>query len=177
MDILLFAKRLPGCFQKFHIYSRVTIANAGLSCRRLIIIQKCLTESEWGLSGKIQRTYRPTLNNINPGPICSFASSSSLSQSHFPFARPQRHTTTPTKMSSPPAIDFPSDDIEMADESASGVEQSMSNAPPAESLFLPGTPQATPMRTPAGSAVARRALGMSTPKRTPLFNGESRSVI
>lgn len=73
-------------------------------------------------------------------------------------------------MSSPPAIDYPSDDIEMADESTGG-EQSMSNAPPVEPLFLAGTPQGTPMRTPA-SAVARRALGMTTPKRTPLFNRE-----
>lgn len=77
-------------------------------------------------------------------------------------------------MSSPPAVDFPSDDVEMADETA---EQSMINAPPAEPLFLAGTPQGTPARsstqgTPMRSAVARRALGMATPKRTPLFNSE-----
>ena len=74
-------------------------------------------------------------------------------------------------MSSPPSIDYLSDDIEMADEQAGG-EQSMSNAPPIDPLFLAATPQGTPMRTPASSAVARRALGMTTPKRTPLFNGE-----
>lgn len=73
-------------------------------------------------------------------------------------------------MSSPPAIDYPSDDVEMEDEPTIG-EQSMSNAPPVVPLFLAGTPQRTPMRTPASGAVARRALGMTTPKRTPFLNG------
>ena len=84
-------------------------------------------------------------------------------------------------MSSPPAIDYPSDDIDM--DNVGGVgdtqqEQSMLNAPPADPLFLAGTPISSPAAsrrvpsTPMGSAVARRALGMAvTPKRTPLFAG------
>ena len=69
-------------------------------------------------------------------------------------------------MSSPPAIDFPSDDIEMADESANG-EQSMSNAPPIEPLFLAGTPQGTPMRTPTSGAVARSSSPLAYPSSSP----------
>ncbi|EIN14579.1 MCM-domain-containing protein [Punctularia strigosozonata HHB-11173 SS5] len=84
-------------------------------------------------------------------------------------------------MSSPPPIDFPTsdmDDIEMDDAATTGGQQSMSGAPPVQSLFLPGTPSTsgTPSRrnvpqTPTSGTVARRALGMSTPRqqRTPLF--------
>jgi DNA replication licensing factor MCM4 len=89
-------------------------------------------------------------------------------------------------MSSPPAVDFPSDDINDGDGDVhmddvdGGVEQSMANAPPPEPLFLagaasPATPASnrsnrnSPYRTPLASAVARRALGMTTPKKTPLF--------
>jgi DNA replication licensing factor MCM4 len=90
-------------------------------------------------------------------------------------------------MSSPPAVDFPSDDINDGDGDVHmdnvDVEQSMANAPPAEPLFLagaasPATPASnrsfhnSPYRTPLASAVARRALGMSTPKKTPLFARE-----
>ena len=90
-------------------------------------------------------------------------------------------------MSSPPAVDFPSDEINDGDGDVYmdnvGFEQSMANAPPPEPLFLagaasPATPassrsfQNSPYRTPLASAVARRALGMSTPKRTPLFARE-----
>ena len=85
-------------------------------------------------------------------------------------------------MSSPPALDFPSsdmDDVEMNDETV--AEQSMPDAPPAgHPLFLAATPSAagTPARqrysnapnsTPLSGVTARRALGMQTPKRTPLF--------
>ncbi|TFK32059.1 cell division control protein 54 [Crucibulum laeve] len=85
-------------------------------------------------------------------------------------------------MSSPPPLDFPSsemDDVEMGNATGTG-EQSMPEAPPVNPLFLAGTPSAagTPARqrysnapegTPLRGATARRALGMSTPKRTPLF--------
>ncbi|KAF9489512.1 MCM-domain-containing protein [Pleurotus eryngii] len=76
-------------------------------------------------------------------------------------------------MSSPPALDFPSsdmDDVQMGD-----AQQGQGAAPaPAEGLFLPGTPSTsmgTPTRTPMSGFAARRALGMTTPKskRTPLF--------
>jgi DNA replication licensing factor MCM4 len=94
-------------------------------------------------------------------------------------------------MSSPPPIDFPSDDIDAdgdvdMDHANNGEtqEQSMINAPPQQSLFLPGTPSTPASRrggggTPMGSAVARRALGMSTPKskRTPLFLGGESAVV
>lgn len=84
-------------------------------------------------------------------------------------------------MSSPPPLDFPTsdlDDIEMADE-GTGAEQSVPIAPPANPLFLASTPSAAgtparqqqnmPYETPLRGVTARRALGMSTPKRTPLF--------
>ncbi|KAJ7507506.1 cell division control protein 54 [Mycena galericulata] len=87
-------------------------------------------------------------------------------------------------MSSPPALDFPtSDDIDMGD----GEGQTMPDAPPANPLFLAGTPSVagTPARpwasdgdvqaTPIQGLMARRAVGMSTPKRTPLFNPGSSS--
>ena len=85
-------------------------------------------------------------------------------------------------MSSPPALDFPSsdlDDVDMNDGTA--AEQSMPDAPPPGNLlFLPATPSAagTPARqrysdapdgSPLRGVMARRALGMQTPKRTPLF--------
>jgi len=83
-------------------------------------------------------------------------------------------------MSSPPALDFPTSDVEMDDGTA---EQTMPHIRPANPLFLPGTPSAagTPARLHASSAqnstplrgiTARRAVGLSTPKRTPLFAGE-----
>lgn len=80
-------------------------------------------------------------------------------------------------MSSP--INFPDSDIDMQEEES--TEQSMSNAPPRQPLFDPATPS-TARGTPRKSAMpstpgimARRALGMSTPKstpRTPLFEGK-----
>ncbi|KAG1778774.1 MCM-domain-containing protein [Suillus placidus] len=90
-------------------------------------------------------------------------------------------------MSSPPRVDFPTsdiDDIEMDGPPQDGtIDQSLSIAPPPQRLFLPGTPSAagTPARqryansvaaTPMSGIAARRALGMSTPRRaprTPLF--------
>ncbi|EPQ51807.1 MCM-domain-containing protein [Gloeophyllum trabeum ATCC 11539] len=75
-------------------------------------------------------------------------------------------------------MEFPTselDDVNMDDSTTlnNTAEQSMADAPNAQSLFLPGTPSiaGTPARSQGGgSAVAaRRALGMSTPKRTPLF--------
>ncbi|KAH7883060.1 MCM-domain-containing protein [Phlebopus sp. FC_14] len=98
-------------------------------------------------------------------------------------------------MSSPPRVDFPAsdiDDIEMDgpphDES---VEQSMSMAPPPQRLFLESTPSAagTPARqryanaeagTPLSGIIARRALGLTTPRgppRTPLFAPGSSSPL
>ncbi|TFK53044.1 MCM-domain-containing protein [Heliocybe sulcata] len=80
-------------------------------------------------------------------------------------------------MSSPP-MEFPTsdlDDVNMEEGTTlnNTVEQSMADAPAAQTLFLPTTPSTagTPSRTQlGGSAVAaRRALGMSTPRRTPLF--------
>ncbi|KDQ56636.1 hypothetical protein JAAARDRAFT_70353 [Jaapia argillacea MUCL 33604] len=79
-------------------------------------------------------------------------------------------------MSSPP-MEFPSsDDVDMQD-GTTLAEQSMANAPPPQSLFLPGTPSVagTPARRSAAASspirgeIARRAVGMATPKRTPLF--------
>jgi hypothetical protein len=86
-------------------------------------------------------------------------------------------------MSSPPALDFPSSDLGDVDmDDGTNAEQSMPEAPPANRLFLAGTPSTTagtPSRqqyqipsSPLRGATARRALGMSTPKRTPLFMGE-----
>jgi DNA replication licensing factor MCM4 len=86
-------------------------------------------------------------------------------------------------MSSPPALDFPSSDMEdVAMNDGTAAEQSMPDAPPpgGNLLFLPATPSAagTPARqrysnapdsTPLRGVMARRALGMETPKRTPLF--------
>ena len=84
-------------------------------------------------------------------------------------------------MSSPPAIDYPSDDADVDMGDGTNGEQSMPNAPPVQPLFFPGTPTTPASRrgqsmnampsSPIGSAVARRALGMTTPKRTPLFEG------
>ena len=79
-------------------------------------------------------------------------------------------------MSSP--INFPDSDVDMQEEES--AEQSMPGAPQRLPLFDPATPSTTG-GTPRKSAVpstpgimARRALGMSTPKsapRTPLFEG------
>ncbi|KAI0312709.1 MCM-domain-containing protein [Amylostereum chailletii] len=81
-------------------------------------------------------------------------------------------------MSSSP-LHIPSSDIDAEMEDVTQPQtpgaggQSMSQAPPQQRLFLQGTPSVsgTPSRTPLGSAVARRAMGMSTPRRkgTPLF--------
>ncbi|KAG2007180.1 ATP dependent DNA helicase [Coprinopsis cinerea AmutBmut pab1-1] len=89
-------------------------------------------------------------------------------------------------MSSPPPIDFPTSelDAEMEDGTAGPAAPSS----PANPLFLPGTPSAagTPARqrasaapnsTPLRGSVARRALGMATPKRTPLFLAGSSSPV
>ena len=79
-------------------------------------------------------------------------------------------------MSSP--INFPDSDVDMQEHES--AEQSMPDAPPRQPLFDLGTPS-TSRGTPRKSAVpstpgimARRALGMSTPRsapRTPLFEG------
>ena len=92
-------------------------------------------------------------------------------------------------MSSPPAIDYPSDDVDVdmdvdmdTADNDQQQEQSLINAPPADPLFQAGAQSpSTPRRraaaassTPMGSAVARRALGMAvTPKKTPLFFSSS----
>ncbi|KAF8814423.1 cell division control protein 54 [Phlegmacium glaucopus] len=90
-------------------------------------------------------------------------------------------------MSSPPALDFPSSDIDVEMNDGTAVEQSMPDAPPpGNPLFLAATPSVagTPARqrypnapdsTPLRGITARRALGMQTPKRTPLFMPESSS--
>jgi DNA replication licensing factor MCM4 len=80
-------------------------------------------------------------------------------------------------MSSP--INFPDSDVDMQEEES--AEQSMSNAPPRLPLFEPATPSTggTPRKSAVPSTpgiMARRALGMSTPKsapRTPLFEGKA----
>ncbi|PFH50834.1 hypothetical protein AMATHDRAFT_3571 [Amanita thiersii Skay4041] len=92
-------------------------------------------------------------------------------------------------MSSPPQLDFPSselDDIPMED--GTGGEQSMPEAPTLQTtpLFL-STPTQTPVKagranapdsTPLRGVMARRALGLTTPKRarTPLFEGSSSPI-
>ena len=85
-------------------------------------------------------------------------------------------------MSSPPALDFPSSDFEdvvMNDgtNNTNAQTQSMPEAPQRDPLFLAGTPSVngSPARrlydqsSPLRGATARRALGMSTPKKNPLF--------
>src|SRR6266550_4774078 len=82
-------------------------------------------------------------------------------------------------MSSPPPLDFPSSDVQMED--STQPEQSMPEAPPPLPLFLgspaetPSRPQRTniPQSSPLRGVMARRALGLNTPKsaRTPLFAG------
>ena len=84
-------------------------------------------------------------------------------------------------MSSPPALEFPSsEDVDMNDGEAAAEQSMPADAPPLAPLFLPATPSAagTPARqqhsnasdsTPLRGVMARRALGMQTPKRTPLF--------
>ncbi|KAJ8487967.1 hypothetical protein ONZ51_g3874 [Trametes cubensis] len=72
-------------------------------------------------------------------------------------------------MSSPPR-DIPTSDLEDVDmqDSHPHIEQSMPDAPPRAPLFLEGTPSVS--GTPRHNAVARRAVGLSTPRRqTPLF--------
>ncbi|KAJ8522534.1 hypothetical protein ONZ45_g900 [Pleurotus djamor] len=70
-------------------------------------------------------------------------------------------------MSSPPALDFPSSEMDLDGDANA-------QAPAPEALFLPGTPSTsmgTPARTPMTGFAARRAIGLTTPKsnRTPLF--------
>ncbi|KAL1721505.1 MCM2/3/5 family-domain-containing protein [Schizophyllum commune] len=91
-------------------------------------------------------------------------------------------SSSPLHMPSSPAP-IP-DDVDMNDGT---IEQTFPDAPNAESLFLPGTPSAagTPARSrasrapdtsPSRNVVARRAMGMNTPRRTPqtpLFEGGS----
>jgi DNA replication licensing factor MCM4 len=80
-------------------------------------------------------------------------------------------------MSSPPALDFPSSDMEDVVMNDGTQTQSMPEAPRRDPLFLAGTSSVigTPVRqpynqsSPLRGATARRALGMSTPKKTPLF--------
>lgn len=79
-------------------------------------------------------------------------------------------------MSSP--VNFPDSDVDMQEEES--AEQSMPGAPRRQPLFDPATPSTT-RGTPRQNVVpstpgimARRALGVSTPKsapRTPLFEG------
>ncbi|KAF8809652.1 hypothetical protein BYT27DRAFT_7337091 [Phlegmacium glaucopus] len=71
-------------------------------------------------------------------------------------------------MSSPPAFDFPSSDIDVEMNDGTAAEQSMPDAPP---LYFSQQHHRTPLR----GIAARRALGMQTPKRTPLFMPESSS--
>ncbi|KAI0664108.1 hypothetical protein C8Q70DRAFT_945520 [Cubamyces menziesii] len=80
-------------------------------------------------------------------------------------------------MSSPPR-DIPTSDLEDVDmqDSHPHIEQSMPDAPPRAPLFLEGTPSVS--GTPRHNAVARRAVGLSTPRRqTPLFARESPSMV
>ena len=107
---------------------------------------------------------------------CSSRRASQLSRSSCSLFPPSH----PTMSSSP--LHIPSSDLDAEMEDATqpqtpGAEgQSLSQAPPPQHLFFEGTPSAsgTPSRPPFGSAVARRALGTSTPRRrgTPLFARE-----
>ncbi|KAF7313598.1 DNA helicase [Mycena chlorophos] len=80
-------------------------------------------------------------------------------------------------MSSPPR---PDDDVEMEE-----TEETFPDAPARSPLFFPGTPSAagTPARphgsdaTPMTGLMARRAVGLNTPKRTPGFNARSSSPL
>lgn len=79
-------------------------------------------------------------------------------------------STLTTIMSSPP-MEFPSSDVEMHEDALPATDPPQSDNNP---LFL-GTPQATPVR---GSAVAaRRALGLSTPRRAPREARESSPML
>ncbi|KAJ7068042.1 cell division control protein 54 [Mycena amicta] len=90
-------------------------------------------------------------------------------------------------MSSPPRVDFPTSDadVEMQDGESIPAE-TFPDAPPRNPLFFPGTPSVagTPARprgsdtgTPMQGLIARRAVGLATPKRTPLFNAGSSSPL
>ncbi|KAG6816290.1 hypothetical protein H0H87_007233 [Tephrocybe sp. NHM501043] len=83
-------------------------------------------------------------------------------------------------MSSPPALDFPTSDDDVNMEDAAAPQQ--------EPLFLAGTPSVagTPTRrwgsnapdsSPLRGVTARRAVGLGTPKRTPLFAPGSSSPL
>ena len=94
------------------------------------------------------------------------------------FASPPLSTLPPrVKMSSPPR-DIPTSDLEDVEMQQDGAaDPSMPNAPPRAPLFLEGTPSVA--GTPRHNAVARRAMGLSTPRRpqTPLFAREFSSVV
>ena len=106
-----------------------------------------------------------------------------------PFATtstPQQSQVIPTRMSSP--LKFPSSDPATDQDMDGGntTSESLPNAPPRQPLFFAGTPSAagTPSRRRDVSAapsspsamsgiMARRAVGMSTPRRKqPLFARE-----
>ena len=78
-----------------------------------------------------------------------------------------------TIMSSPPPMDFATSDLEDSEMQGAAAGQSMSQAPPADPLFLlspAGTParptrNSSALNTPMRGIVARRAVEMSTPKR------------
>ncbi|KIY70249.1 cell division control protein 54 [Cylindrobasidium torrendii FP15055 ss-10] len=88
-------------------------------------------------------------------------------------------------MSSPPRPDASDDDVQMDEE-----VHTPRNSDAPDPLFLAGTPVATPgsrrppnsnasasYATPMQGLMARRALGMQTPKRTPLFQGGDLSPV
>ncbi|KAF9016573.1 cell division control protein 54 [Hymenopellis radicata] len=90
-------------------------------------------------------------------------------------------------MSSPPRAELPSsDDVEMEDIGSVAGTPLHSEAGDPNPLFLQGTPsaagspskrrqQSASFATPMSGMVARRALGMKTPNRTPLFRDGSSS--
>ncbi|THU95493.1 MCM-domain-containing protein, partial [Dendrothele bispora CBS 962.96] len=92
-------------------------------------------------------------------------------------------------MSSPPRLDFPSSDNDVDMSNGTQEQQTMPDAPPRDPLFLAGTPSTsagTPARlrgqapatsSPLRGITARRAVGLDTPKRTPLFDPGSSSPI
>ena len=101
--------------------------------------------------------------NLISSPFCSYSTRVMSSPPQPPMSPPQ---------------DFWTDDVDMQDNA-----EPSSDAPAAQPLFLASTPSAagTPARrsniaTPGSrtSEVARRAVGLSTPRgKTPLFAGQS----
>lgn len=109
-----------------------------------------------------------------------------LSQTLISSPSSKTMSSPPQTPMSPPQ-DFWTDDVDMQDgEDGAHADQPASDAPAAEPLFLASTPSVagTPARrrniaTPGSrtSEVARRAVGLSTPRgKTPLFAGESALV-